>query len=110
MKKYYVYPAIFDDSENEPGTYTVTFPDVPGAITDGVGISEAIIRAEECLEGFLITFGGEYKDSSLYEVQQNNPGKIVNYVVADMLRAKKYIKDKMINKNVRIPARLAEKR
>ncbi|WEV51044.1 HicB family protein [Lactobacillus sp. ESL0731] len=109
MKKYYAYPAVFDDSKNEAGNYTVTFPDIPGAITEGVGIPASIKRAEECLEGFLLVSGKEYKASSLSDIQRKNPDKIVSYIVADMLQAKKCIKDRMVNKNTRIPLRLAEK-
>ena len=33
MERYVAYPAVLDDTENEKGLYTVTFPDVPGAIS-----------------------------------------------------------------------------
>ena len=44
---YVAYPAILDDRENDPGTYTVTFPDVPGAISEGVGIPDALAKGAE---------------------------------------------------------------
>jgi Uncharacterized conserved protein len=47
--KLVAYPAIFDDSLNRPGEYTVTFPDVPSAITDGNNIAEALVNAAEVL-------------------------------------------------------------
>ena len=47
---YVAYPAILDDRENDPGTYTVTFPDVPGAISQGVGIPDALAKGAEALE------------------------------------------------------------
>ena len=44
------YPAVFDDSENgEKGWYTVEFPDVQGAFTDGHGLKKARVNAEQCL-------------------------------------------------------------
>ena len=47
---YVAYPAVLEDSENDTGTYTVTFPDVPGAISEGVGIPDALAKGAEALE------------------------------------------------------------
>lgn len=44
------YPAVLDDTENdEKEYYTVEFPDVQGAFTEGHGIAEALYNAEEAL-------------------------------------------------------------
>lgn len=110
MKKYYAYPAIFDDTDNKPGLYTVTVPDVEGVVTDGEGIATAMMRAKECLEGvLLLSEDGFPAASSLEDVQKDNPGKIVNYVTADMDEAKRISESPMVNKNTRIPLRLVEK-
>ena len=42
----YVYPSIFEIDENGIG---VTFPDLPGAITCGDNIDEAVKNAKECM-------------------------------------------------------------
>lgn len=42
-----VFPAIFEYSE---GSYTVTFPDLPGCITEGKDIDDAIKMAKEAME------------------------------------------------------------
>lgn len=44
----YIYPAIFEKGENKG--YTVTFPDLPGAVTEGNDMEEALRMARECLE------------------------------------------------------------
>lgn len=44
------YPAVLDDSENDPDEYTVIFPDVPGAISEGIGIAQSLANATEALE------------------------------------------------------------
>ena len=31
----YMFPAIFDNSENENRAFTITFPDLPGGISQG---------------------------------------------------------------------------
>lgn len=52
MAKYY-FPAIFDsDTDNENG-FTVTFPDLPGCITEGSDMDEAVYMAKDALAGFL---------------------------------------------------------
>jgi len=43
----YVYPAIFEP--NELGGYTVTFPDLPGCITEGDTLDEALKMAAEAM-------------------------------------------------------------
>jgi hypothetical protein len=40
----YVYPAVF--VPNDDGSYTVTFPDLPGCITEGKSLADAIDMAE----------------------------------------------------------------
>ncbi|WP_025722552.1 type II toxin-antitoxin system HicB family antitoxin [Paenibacillus polymyxa] len=44
----YIYPALFQKGEVKG--YTVTFPDLPGAITEGDNMEEALRMAKECLE------------------------------------------------------------
>lgn len=43
----YIYPAIFDPNENSG--FTVTFPDLPGCITEGDNMDEALQMAVEAL-------------------------------------------------------------
>lgn len=48
----YMFPAIFDPDEEGRG-YTVTFPDLPGCITEGDDLEEARAMAQEALELYL---------------------------------------------------------
>lgn len=43
----YIYPAVFDPCEE--GGYCVTFPDLPGCITEGDTLEEAYEMAKEAL-------------------------------------------------------------
>lgn len=45
---HYKYYAIFDKTKNPNGTYTVTFPDIKGAITEGTNLVKAQLRAKFC--------------------------------------------------------------
>ena len=43
----YAYPAIFH--KNEDSTYTITFPDLPGCISEGKTIANAIFMSQAAL-------------------------------------------------------------
>ncbi|MDQ0214400.1 putative RNase H-like HicB family nuclease [Oikeobacillus pervagus] len=49
----YLFPAIFDPGTDGSDGYTVTFPDLPGCITEGSNMAEAMHMAKDALEGFL---------------------------------------------------------
>jgi len=50
----YVYPAVFIPEETESGiVYNVGYPDIPGCLTFGESISNAIEMAREALAGCL---------------------------------------------------------
>lgn len=48
-EKLIVYPAVLDNRENSDDVYTVTFPDVPGAISEGKGLAQAMLNGSEAL-------------------------------------------------------------
>ena len=50
----FAYPVKLERAEE--GGYTVTFPDVPGAITEGDDEAEALRRAADALETILATY------------------------------------------------------
>lgn len=43
----YVYPAIFHS--NEDGSFTITYPDLPGCISEGKSLGNAICMAQAAL-------------------------------------------------------------
>lgn len=77
------YPAVFDDSENHQGTYTVTFPDVPCAITEGRGMDAAVYNAKAALKLGLYGKREFPASSSLEKAQQDNPDKVVKMIEID---------------------------
>ena len=54
----YLYYAVFD---YEDGNYNVSFPDLPGCLTFGETMSEALRMAKDALEGHLLVME-DYKD------------------------------------------------
>lgn len=47
----YVYPALFHS--NEDGSFTIEFPDLPGCISEGKSLSNAMHMAQEALAQWL---------------------------------------------------------
>lgn len=82
-----VFPAILDDSENALGTYTVTFPDVPGAISQGVGIPDALANRAEELDLMLYEEKNLPTVSDLSKVKADNPETILSYIMVDLFSA-----------------------
>ena len=49
----YIFPAIFEAGYEHEQGYTVTFPDLPGCITEGDTLEESIYMAKDALAGYL---------------------------------------------------------
>jgi predicted RNase H-like HicB family nuclease len=46
-----IYPAVVERADNE---FSVFFPDLPGCTSAGATVNEAVLNAEEALEGHLL--------------------------------------------------------
>lgn len=110
-----VYPAVFRPCEGKEG-YTVTVPDLPGCVTEGGSLADAILMAEDAASGWVLDEledGNVAPEASSPEAVKVTPGEFVNLLVLDMdAYAEKY-GDKAVRKNLTIPAWLntfAEKR
>lgn len=104
MEKY-TFPAIFDPDEEGRG-YTVTFPDLPGCITEGDTLEEARAMAREALELYL------------WDMEQHNeaipsptspekvsppPGAFVTFVDAWMDLVRDEMENRAVKKTLTIP-------
>ena len=110
-----VYPAVLDDTENgEKDYYTVEFPDVPGALSEGHGLADALYNAEQTLGLALYDMPNSKlpKPTPLNEVidfcKENYPNAHVYPVATDLDAAAKEVKPVMVKKNTRIPGKLAQ--
>lgn len=106
--KLVAYPAIFDDSLNRPGEYTVTFPDVPSAITDGNNIAEALVNAAKVLGLELYDAKTLPEPTDIKKLVREHPNQLVNMVAADLDQAKAEVVVVKVKKNTSIPADLAQ--
>lgn len=68
----YVYPAIFHPFEDGSKGYMVTFPDIPGCLTEGFSLDEAIQMAQSALQEMM----AYYEDKGLSP--ENPPSDIKN--------------------------------
>ncbi|BDR59561.1 type II toxin-antitoxin system HicB family antitoxin [Xylocopilactobacillus apicola] len=107
-KDYLIYPAIFDDTNNNGQGYTVTFPDVPDTVSQGKTLEEAFKNAPYALAVALPDYDPYPTPTPIEEVMKDNPGLIVNYVGIDLKIVRKYAKDTTVRKNVTIPQSLAK--
>jgi len=48
----YVFPAVFHFNEND-GSYTIFYPDLPGCISEGKSLENALYMAQEALKQWL---------------------------------------------------------
>jgi len=56
----YIYPAIFE--QNSDDSYTITFPDLPGCISEGKSLSNAMDMAQGALSQWIEYLQEEKKD------------------------------------------------
>lgn len=111
MKKthFVAYPAVLSDRENEKGIYTVTFPDVPGVVSQGNGIADSLVKGAEALGLMLYDQKDLPKASQLEVVRKQYPDDVVTYIVDDLVTAAKQVTDPLVRKNTTIPASLAKR-
>ena len=101
-----VYPAFFSPWEDGKG-YTVEFPDLPGCVTEGSSLAEAIEMAEDAASGWVLgelEVGNPIPVASVPSSLSPAQGDFVSMVVLDMdAYTEKYGK-KAVRKNLTIPA------
>lgn len=103
-----VYPIILYPMESHAGGYTVEVPDLPGCVTEGQDLADALDMARDAASGWILD---ELEDgrkaphaSNIADVRPDEPDGIVTLISLDMdAYAAKYGK-KAVRKNVTIPA------
>lgn len=100
-----IYPAIFYPCEE--GGYTVTVPDLPGCVTEGDDLPEAVFMGEDAAAGWILSEledGQEIPSASPINAIHPDADGFVSLLSLDMdAYAEKYGK-KSVRKNLTIPA------
>ena len=100
-----VYPAVFYPCEE--GGYTVEVPDLPGCVTEGDTLADAILMGEDAASGWVLSELEEGRAvpvaSPIHAIHPDEEG-FVSLLTLDMdAYAEKYGK-KAVRKNLTIPA------
>ena len=81
----YVYPAIFH--LNEDGTYTITYPDLPGCVSEGKTLGNAMYMAQSALTQWIEYLSDKKQDipqaSGVHDIAAE-PCEFVNLIRADV--------------------------
>ena len=102
-----VYPAIFTPYEDGTGGYAVEFPDLPGCVTGGDDMAEAIFLAEDAASGWILSEleeGNKIPKASAFADVKAEPGQFVNMVALDMDSYAAKYGNKAVKKTLTIPA------
>jgi len=101
----FVYPACFYPCEE--GGFTVTIPDLPGAVTEGDTLDEAMANAMACACGWILEELDADREapspSSIDSIECDEPNGIKSYLFVD-LDAFGIVYGKNVRKNVTLPA------
>lgn len=109
----YIYPAIFSLNvvENRGFVYTVEVPDIPGCITEGDSISEAIANGREALAGCILAIKQameEIPPASKYgDIKTESPDEFVTLLDVDLAEYLRKKETKSVIKTVSLPQWLA---
>lgn len=81
----YIYPAIFH--ANSDGSYTITFPDLPGCISEGKSLGNALNMAQSALSQWIEYLTDKKQEipkaSEIGNISVSN-SEFVNFIRADL--------------------------
>lgn len=101
------YPACFYPCKDKENGYTVEVPDLPGCVSEGDTLADAILMATDAASGWVLDEledGNPVPQSSAPENITPDQGGFVTMLVLDMdAYAEKY-GTKAVRKNLTIPA------
>ncbi len=110
MNKYqYYYPAVLRPEDE--GGYSIWIPDLPGCISQGETIPEAVEMIQEAMELYI---SYSYEKNNLPKPPSNpqdvalEAGEFMVMVACDLLSYEKKHKSKAVKKTLTIPAWLNE--
>lgn len=101
------YPAIFKPFSDGSGGFVVEFPDLPGCVTEGKTLVEAIEMGMDAASGWIL---GELEDgvqipkASDYKTLQVGENELTTLLLLDLDSYAERYGEKAIRKNLTIPA------
>lgn len=101
------YPACFYPDEEKQGSYAVVVPDLPGCVSGGSTLAEAILMGTDAASGWVLDEledGKTAPKASPIESIVPDPGGFVSMLVLDIDSYAEKYGDKAVRKNLTIPA------
>ena len=103
-----IYSAIFHPYENsDVQGFTVEFPDLPGCITEGDNITEALEMAVDAASGWLLSELESNRDipnpSNLKSIKLDDDVSFVNLILIDINTYSMKFSSRCVRKNLTIP-------
>lgn len=101
------YPACFYPCEDKKNGYTVEVPDLPGCVSEGDTLADAILMATDAASGWVLDEledGNPVPQSSAPENITPEQGGFVTMLVLDMDAYSEKYGTKAVRKNLTIPA------
>ncbi len=111
----YIYTALFTPIEDGSGYYAKV-PDLPGCITTGNSLSDAIEQITDAMNGWLVVAEDEGEPIAQPTPQEQlhvDAGTLCSLISADTIEYRAKTDTRAVRKNVSLPswmARLADKR
>ena len=106
----YIYTAVFMPSED--GTeYYARVPDLPGCVTTGDTLEDAIAQITDAASGWLVVAEDEglaIPAATPQETLSYAPGSVLSLVQIDTLAYRAMMDTRAVRKNVSLPAWMAE--
>lgn len=81
----YIYPAVFHP--NDDGSFTILYPDLPGCISEGKDLGNALYMAQDALRQwveFTLSSGLSLPSPSPLQQTEIKAGEFVNLVRAEL--------------------------
>lgn len=101
------YPACFYPCEEKKDAYTVEVPDLPGCLTEGNSLADAILMAVDAASGWVLDAledGESIPAATPMENVTPEAGGFVTMIVLDMDSYAEKYGEKTVRKNLTIPA------
>lgn len=106
----YMYTALITPMEDGSG-YAVSVPDLPGCVTSGKDIMEAMEEIADAMGGYLCVQEDErlpIPEATRPEDICHGPGEVCYLVPVDTVRFRRETDSRAVRKNVSLPAWMAK--
>lgn len=104
----YTFTAIITPSES--GKFYASVPDVPGCVTTGSSLDDAIVQITDALNGCLVVAEDAGLPIAAPTAQSSlptQPGDILTLICADTIAYRAQTDERSVRKNVSLPAWMA---